>query len=242
MPLRLFPTIGFYSQFAVITGRAAHRAKRGCLDHAGLADGSACLKRALERVGVRFQVTGLEALANRQGPVVFVGNHMSAMETQVMPGIIGRDHPVTFVTKASLMGYPVFKHVLGAFDPIIVSRTDARADLVHVLQEGARRLEAGISVIIFPQAHRADGFNPETFGTLGMRLARRTGVPMVPVALDTSAWGRGKWKEDMGWIDPSLPVRFAFGDPVEIGADQTAAHRAVVDFIAARLAEWKTRG
>jgi 1-acyl-sn-glycerol-3-phosphate acyltransferase len=239
VPRRLYPTIGFYSQAAVIMGRAGYLATRGRLTSAGLSDGSACLVRALERVGVRFEVTGLEAVRGHAGPVVFVGNHMSALETQAMPGILGRDHPVTFVTKASLMKYPVFRDVLGAFDPIVVSRTDPRADLTHVLKEGGRKLEGGTSVIIFPQAHRSDGFVPEAFGTLGMRLARRTGVPMVPVALSTGAWGRGKWVEDLGWINPALPVRFAFGAPITVDGDPAEAHRAVVDFIGSHMEAWK---
>ncbi|MCF8481433.1 MAG: 1-acyl-sn-glycerol-3-phosphate acyltransferase [Rhodospirillum sp.] len=219
-------------------GHAAYRGVRGRLGHADLTAGSACLVRALERMGVRFEVTGLDVTEAHGGPVVFVCNHMSALETQVLPGIIGHERPLTFVIKASLMRYPIFRRVLGAFDPIIVSRTDPRADLAHVLQEGGRKLEAGVSVIIFPQAHRSDGFVAEGFGTLGMRLARRAGVPMVPVALSTRAWSRGRWVEDMGWIDPALPVRFSFGPPIPVGTDPAKAHRDVADYIAARIAEW----
>jgi 1-acyl-sn-glycerol-3-phosphate acyltransferase len=189
-------------------------------------------------VGVRVEITGAEALAAGEGPYVFVCNHMSAMETQVLPGIIGLARPLTFVTKGSLMRYPVFSRVLGAFDPIVVSRTDPRSDLRHVLEMGKSKLEAGISVIIFPQARRTDDFDPEAFGTMGLRLARAAGVPMVPIALRTGAWGRGRWVEDLGMIDPTKTVRFAIGAPIPVGDDGPAAHRAVAAFIAERVTTW----
>lgn len=232
------PSVVFYAQWTLITANAALKAVRGRLTYDGLMRGSGCIVRALERAGVRFHVQGDAVLAKGEGPYVFVCNHMSAMETQVLPAIVGRTRPVTFVVKPSLMRYPIFKHVLGTFDPIVVTRTDPRADLRHVLTAGKQKLEAGVSVIIFPQARRSEDFDPEAFGSMGMRLAKAAKVPMVPIALATNAWGRGAWVEDMGPIDPSKPVRFAIGEPVDVGEDASASHRQVTAFIADHLASW----
>ena len=219
-------------------GRAGFRASRGRLDYDGLAAGSTCLMRALERSGVRFEIAGAAALDLSDGPVVFVCNHMSALETQVLPAIVGRTRPVTFVVKPSLLRYPGFGAVLAAFDPIVVSRTDPRADLRTVLDVGSRRLADGISVIVFPQAHRTDGFQPAAFNTLGMRLARAAGAPMVPIALSTATWTRGSLIEDLGWIVPTRTARFAVGPRIAVGDDAAAAHGAVVAFIGGHLAAW----
>jgi hypothetical protein len=64
---------------------------------------------------------------------------------------------------------------------------------------------------------------------------------MVPVALSTSAWGRGALFEDIGAINPARPARFAIGAPVDIGDDAFEAHRKVTAFIDSRLAGWSGR-
>ena len=75
----------FYTQAAVHIGYAAVKAGCGRLDNAGLVNGSHALRRSLEAVGVRFHVTGADVLDRQDGPYVFVANHMSALETQILP-------------------------------------------------------------------------------------------------------------------------------------------------------------
>jgi len=49
-----------------------------------------------------------------------------------------------------------------------------------------------ISVLIFPQTTRDLRFDPNKFNTLGIKLAKRAKVPVIPVAVKTDAWGMGK--------------------------------------------------
>lgn len=231
-------SVAFYAQAAAHTGYAAYLAARGRLTNAALVKGSHAHRRALESVGVRFDVSGADILDRLDGPVVFVANHMSALETQILPAVLDRAAPCTFVVKSSLLKYPVFSAVLRGFEPIVVDRADPRTDLRRVLDEGTERLRAGISVIIFPQAHRTPTFSRKAFNSIGMRLARAAGVPMVPVALDTLAWGQGRLLKDVGWINPARTVRFAIGSPIPIGDDPQAAHREVMGFIEAQIAAW----
>ncbi len=232
------PSVLFYAQAAAHIGSAAYQARRGRLTNARLVEGSHALRRSLEAVGVRFEVSGLENTDWSGGPYVFAANHMSALETQILPSILSPAAPCTFVVKSSLMRYPVFGPVLKAFDPIVVERADPKADLRQVLGEGGKRLAAGMSVIVFPQAHRTVAFDRKGFNTIGVRLARAAGVPVVPIALQTSAWSEGRWLQDIGWIVPKRPVRFAVGQPITIGADTRGAQEQVVEFIESRLAAW----
>lgn len=234
----LLPSIAFYARAAVHMGRAALKARRGRLTNADLVSGSHGLRRSLEAVGVRFDISGLDGIDWRKGPYVFVANHMSSLETQILPSILHEAAPCTFVIKSSLLTYPVFGSILRGFNPIAVDRVDPKSDLRTVITEGTARLQQGISVIIFPQAQRTETFNRKAFNSIGMRLARAAGVPMVPVALATTAWLPGRWIKDIGWIVRSRPARFAFGTPIGIGADAAGAHRQVVSFIEAQLEAW----
>lgn len=234
----LLPSITFYAQAAVHICAAAYQARRGRLTNSGLVEGSHALRRALESVGVRFDVSGLDCVDWSNGPYVFAANHMSALETQVLPSILAPAAPCTFVVKSSLMRYPVFRSVLKAFDPIVLDRVDPREDLRQVLRQGEERLTAGKSVIVFPQAHRTEAFDRRRFNTIGVRLARASGVPVVPIALHTTSWTQGRWLSDIGWIVPARPARFAIGTPIVVGADGRAAQEKVVSFIEEHLASW----
>ena len=210
-------------------------ARRGTYGNDQWARSSFQVLKDLESLGVPVQIEGLDHIRKLTSPCVFVANHMSTLETMVLPAIIQPIRDVTFVVKQSLLDYPVFKHIAAARDPIAVSRKNAREDLKTVISGGVDRLKRGISIVVFPQTTRAVSFDPKLFNTIGIKLAVKAGVPIVPVALQTDAWGNGKWIKDFGKIDTSKTVRFCFGAPIEIegrGADQ---QREVIAFIEQKL-------
>lgn len=234
-----FPSIAFHSRLAGIVLRAGLRASRGRYGDEDWVNSSLEVVRALERVGVEFEVTGMHHLERRDSPCLVVGNHMSTLETTVLPGLIQPFCDVTFVVKKSLLEYPVFKHVMRSRNPIPVSQTDPRADFKAMMKGGTERLAKGISLIIFPEGERKPKFDPAGFNTIGVKLARRAGVPIVPFALDTGAWGIGKWISELGRIDPSRKVRFAFGKPIEVQGRGTQQHEAIVQFVSEKLEAWR---
>ena len=235
---RRFPSFRFYLSLARVVWRAGFKAKRGRYDDEEWSASSHDTRRALERVGVRLEITGLDHLEGLDSACLFIGNHMSILETFVLPGLIRPHMPVTFIVKDSLLTYPVFGHVMRSRDPIAVSRANPREDLKAVLEGGKERLARGVSLIIFPQTTRTPHFDPAEFNTLGVKLARRAGVPVVPVALLTDAWGTGKRFKDFGKIDPSKAVHLAFGEPLWVEGRGEAEHEAIISFIQGKLKEW----
>lgn len=192
----------------------------------------------LERCGVRFFVDGMDNIDRVDGPCVFIGNHMSTLETFILPCLIQPRKPVTYVVKDSLLTYPWFGAVLRARDPIVVRRKNPREDLAAVLEGGEERLNKGISVIVFPQSTRSYSLDSSLFNSIGIKLARRAGRPVIPIALRTDAWKMGTLVKDFGGINPAAPVRFSFGEPMEVAGNGKAEHAAVCDFIAGKLAQW----
>lgn len=237
--VRTFPTARFYWRFAPIVTSSSGMAKRGDYDDVRWEQSSHDTRRELEAAGVRMTATGLNHVQNLDGPCVIVGNHMSMLETVVLPGFIRQFGPVTYVIKQFLVEVPVFKHIMLSRDPIVVTRTDPRADLKAVMEGGVRRLEDGISIIIFPQTTRTLRFDPKEFNSIGVKLARRAGVPVIPVALRTDAWELAKhFVKDFGRIVPKKEVRFAFGEPIEVTGRGNEAQQRCVEFIADHLEAW----
>jgi 1-acyl-sn-glycerol-3-phosphate acyltransferase len=123
-------------------------------------------------------------------------------------------------------------------DPVLVGRKDPRADFRSVMEGGQERLSQGRSIIIFPQTTRSSGFDPKQFNSIGVKLAARAGVPVVPIALKTDAWGVGKLIKDFGKIYPEKTVHFCFGDPLMISGNGRVEHESIVRFIQGKLREW----
>lgn len=238
---KIAPSFVFYSKLLPIVFKASSNAKRSRYGDNEWTKSSLDVLRTLENVGVEIEITGIDHFRNLDVPCIFIGNHMSTLETFVLPVIIQPFKDVTFVVKKSLVKYPVFKHVMCSREPIIVSRTNPRDDFKAVMEGGIQRLKAGRSIIIFPQTTRTTIFNPEEFNTIGIKLAYRAGVPVVPIALKTDAWGTGKYFKDFGKINPSEKVYFAFGEPLWIKDRGIEEHHKVIEFISKKLKEWGTK-
>lgn len=235
---RSLPSACFYSSFLWVVIRSSLKARSGQYTDEDWTQSSIDVLHHLEKVGVSVEVTGGNHISEQESPVIFVGNHLSMLETMVLPSIIVPFRPVTFVIKQSLLEYPVFKHIMRSRNPVAVSRTNPRQDLKTVLEEGVERLSRGISIIIFPQTTRAP-FDPKQFSSIGIKLAKRAAVPVVPLALLTDAWGNGVRFKDFGKIDPSKKVYFSFGKAIEVKGKGTEEHQHIVDFIQKHLAAWQ---
>lgn len=235
---RSFPAARFYLGIANIVFRAGSKAKHGRYDDGDWIKSSEATIRLTESIGARFTIENMAAIANLEGPAVILGNHMSTLETFALPCMIRPHGPVTFVVKKQLVEMPVFKHTMKSRNPIVLGRSNPREDLKTVLTEGEARLRDGMSVIVFPQKTRGPNWIPGEFNSIGIKMAKRAGVPVVPLALRTDVWGTGKRIRDMGPINPSLPVHFAFGDPIEVVDNGREAQEAVVNFITEKVRGW----
>lgn len=236
---QLFPSFSFYMSFLANVYFSSRKAKQGKYDDEAWCHSSHKVLQALERTGLRISIAGIEHLRGLDSPCVIVGNHVSMMDTVVVPGIVVQERPMTFIIKESLMEYPVFKHVMRSRNPIALGRKNAREDLKKVLSEGKKRLQQGISVSVFPQTTRGTDFDPGQFNTIGVKLALKAGVPVLPLALKTDAWTNGKIIKDLGRIRPEISTHFCFGAPITVEDKGKEAHRQVIDFISWKLKEWQ---
>jgi 1-acyl-sn-glycerol-3-phosphate acyltransferase len=231
-------TLLYYLRLLLLISGSARVAKRGGFTGDKWCRDAQLVTRFVESVGGRLEVGGLEGFARQSGPFVFIANHMSMLDTFLLPGMILPFHRVTFVVKEALLRYPVFGAIMRAVKPIAVQRQNPRKDLKLVLEEGQRLLGLGRSIIIFPQATRSTSFNTETFNTLGVKLARKAGVPVVPVALKTDFQQNGRLIKEMGPVRPEMTVRIEFGSPMPVEGNGQSAHLQVVSFIRQNLSGW----
>ena len=239
---RVAPRLAFYTRlFAGPVAWLSRRAAKGRSDDAAWAYSSDWVADLMERMGCPVDIDGMDAIDAAGEACIFVANHMSTLETFMLPGIIRPRRPVTFVVKESLVSMPFFGPIMRSRDPIVVGRKNPREDLAAVLDGGVERLSRGLSLVIFPQSTRSLTFDERHFNSIAVKLARKAGAPLVPLALKTDAWGQGKKIKELGPVKPGMPIRYRFGAPLTGSGNGTEEQAAICAFIAGALAEWQAK-
>ena len=197
--------------------------------------------RLIERLGGTIEVKGFDKLNNHGKPVVFVCNHASSLETYLLPSILMAWPGLIIVLKESLAHYPFFGQVVRSVDPIRVFRKNALEDLRTVLNEGTEGIKKGRSALIFPQGARYRLFDAQTFNTLGVKLAKKADVDVVPIAVTTDFLRIGKKHRDLGMtVHPKSPVKIACGDIISKDLSPKEMNDKAIEFISNQLKEWES--
>jgi len=236
--MRIDSRVYFTLKYANIVLRTRKEAIRGVYDTKAWTDSSFEILKFIENTGGIFHITGMENITKSPGSVLFISNHMSTLETMILPSIIGTQKELTFVVKESLVKHPLFGDVMRSRNPIVVGRTDPRKDLEAVMNEGVDKLNNGISIVIFPQSTRSVEFKPEDFNSLGVKLAKKAGVKVVPIALKTDFWGNGKVIKEIGPLDHKKHIHIKFGEPMSITGNGKDENQKIIEFIKASVEEW----
>jgi len=229
----------FLFKYFSIVLKSRNVARKGQYDTEAWALSSYEVLKLIEGCGGRFHIEGLENLHKCYGPVVFISNHMSTLETMVFPCIIAPLMKVTFVVKDSLVKHPFFGPIMRSRNPIVVSRLNSRADFQTVIKRGQELLAEGTSVIIFPQSTRIVEFISKEFNTLGVKLARNAKVQVIPVAIKTDFWGNDKYLKDFGPINRNKPIHMAFGEPLSIEGSGKEENEYIIQYISSHLEKWQ---
>jgi len=113
-------------------------------------------------------------------PYIFAANHQSQFDIFALQGYL--DFDFRWLAKEELFRVPVFGAAMRRVGYIPVDRSHSRA-AVKSLDEAAKRIADGTSVIIFPEGTRSEDGHLLPFKSGTMVLAIKSRVPVVPVAI-----------------------------------------------------------
>ena len=196
--------------------------------------------RKAEAFGTKVTADGWENRREYEGPVVDLCNHMSTLETILLPFVLLTFGPFNVVVKASLSHLPGLERAATHMGLVPIGRTSPREDLMTIFKVGGERIAQGISFLIFAQGTRQPVFARKGWSSIGAKLAEKAGVPVMPIAVKTDLQptrpgGKG-WLKDFGTVDPSKDIRLRCG-PVLTGTSREM-HAASFDWIKSQLDEW----
>jgi 1-acyl-sn-glycerol-3-phosphate acyltransferase len=184
------------------------------------------LRRPL-RHGLRWTVEGIEHIPEA-GPALLASNHISYLDPLVVAYVADlRGRRVRNLAKAELFDKRSLAWALRRLGQIPVQRGSATA--VASLDDAATALGRGELVVVFPEGTISRDLEPMAAKTGAVRLARATGVPVVPVGL----WGahriltagrKPRWRLGVAEVAAvGEPLRFAPTDNPRVASDRIMA-------------------
>jgi putative phosphoserine phosphatase/1-acylglycerol-3-phosphate O-acyltransferase len=140
--------------------------------------------------GLDFEIEGIDSLY-RERPAVFVFNHQSLLDSLVLAHLLRED--VVAMVKKEMGNTPVVGPLLRQADTIFVDRN--APDQHEVLQRALDVLKSGRSLVIAPEGSRSTLGNIQPFKHGAFYIARKAGVPIIPIVLHNvkDALPKGGW-------------------------------------------------
>ena len=132
---------------------------------------------------IKVTVNGLANIDPTQS-YVYMSNHQSNFDIPVLLAYL----PVQFrwLAKAELFKIPIFGRAMRGAGYVKIDRFNQEAAF-ESLNEAARKMKNGVSVMIFPEGTRSRDGNIRSFKKGGFIMALDAAVPIVPVVL------KGTW-------------------------------------------------
>jgi 1-acyl-sn-glycerol-3-phosphate acyltransferase len=149
--------------------------------------------------------------------VLLAPKHQSTWETFALPTLM--PHPLAYVFKRELLYIPFFGWAMARMDMIHIDRGKRNQAWSKVAAQGRRLFAQGVWVIMFPEGTRTPRGGRGTYKNGAARLAVDTGVPIVPIAVNSArCWPRKSFLLRPGVVDVSIgpPVLTAGRDPERV--------------------------
>lgn len=132
----------------------------------------------LKRTKSTFNVQGLDLLP--EGPVLFVSNHEGNFD---IPALIAHiPKPFSFMSKIEVKKLPIIRDWMEAMNCVFIDRTDRRSAM-RSITDMISTLQAGHSMIIFPEGTRSKKNGVQEFKSGFTRIAKGADVPIIPIAI-----------------------------------------------------------
>jgi 1-acyl-sn-glycerol-3-phosphate acyltransferase len=136
---------------------------------------------SLKVSGVSVGLEGSENLSHP--PYLLMANHQSALDIAVLLAAM----PVSFkfIAKRELFLIPFFGWAIRKAGYISIDRDNPR-EALKAIEEAAKKMSEGTTVLIFPEGTRSRDGNLQPFMKGAFSLATRAAVPILPLAIKGS--------------------------------------------------------
>lgn len=142
--------------------------------------------------------------------VVFISNHQGTFDVILM--LPHLKQPTIFIAKEELRKMPVFGKWIDNMGGLFLDREDAREGL-RLINEASRRIkDEGMDGAIFPEGTRSRSINMGEFQKGSFKMAQKSSVRVVPVAV----YDTYKPMESGKGLITHIPIFISFLPPIDV--------------------------
>lgn len=128
---------------------------------------------------IKVEVQGIERLDPERG-CIYVANHSSMLDIPLVAGFV--PGYLRGIEASRQHNWPLYGWVMGRLGNLPIERDDVHSS-ISTMKRAADYLESGGNLIIFPEGHRTTTGQLLPFKKLPFHLAKRSGKPIVPLAI-----------------------------------------------------------
>ena len=155
---------------------------------------------------VKLIVEGEENIPTQ--PCVIVSNHQGQWETFSMQYLF---HPLCTLLKRELLYIPLWGWAMRLLRPIAINRSKPKQAILQTLNEGSKRLQEGLFVLLFPEGTRVEAGKVGNYARSSFELAKRNNVKVLPICHNSGdCWPAHKF------IKHSGTIKLSIGEPIKV--------------------------
>ena len=160
------------------------------------------------------------------GGALVLSNHQSQLDP-VLVGLAA-DRRLNYLARRTLFRFAPFRWLIDSLDAIPIDRDGTG---LGGLKETLKRLRNGELVLIFPEGTRTSDGEVAKLKPGFVALARRAGVPLLPVGVDGAyqAWPRG------AKLPRRAEIHVVFGQPVTPSEIESWDDHALITEVESRI-------
>lgn len=133
----------------------------------------------VKNAGITLHVNGQDNIPKEN--CLFVSNHQGLLDIPVILCAVNKS--IGFIAKKELEKYRLASDWMKEVHSVFIDRSNIR-DSIKSINEGIENLKKGYNMAIFPEGTRSRGPKLGIFKKGSMKLALKSGVLVVPIAID----------------------------------------------------------
>ncbi len=160
-------------------------------------------------IGCRITCEGAEELPNE--PMLFTANHRSYFDPVIVYHSLPADHELGFIAKIGLKKVPLLSWWMSMMGCQFINRKVPKEGL-QCVQKCIAEVKDGYSIFIMPEGTRNYEEDMVEFLPGSLKVAERTNVPVVPVAI----WKTDELYESNNHRFTHGKIQIRYGKPIPI--------------------------
>jgi 1-acyl-sn-glycerol-3-phosphate acyltransferase len=178
---------------------------------------------------VRVRCEGADQISSKQH-YLYMANHVNMFDIPLVEGYLPGF--VRGIEARRQFSWPVYGWAIRRMGNIPIDRENFHS-AIQSIKKAAAYMKRGRSLLVLPEAHRTKDGNLQAFKRLPFRLAKESGIPVVPVALV----GMFRLKQVTSWRIRRSRIAVRIGKPIDEEAVKSLSPDELLELVRGKISD-----